>query len=88
MLKELVHRWVNHSVMIQWMSRFFSYLDRFFIARRSLVTLQDVGLIRFRELVSPTISLHLSVQKCCIQITASKLSQFLNCRFTVKCMRK
>lgn len=66
MLKELVNRWVNHSVMVQWMSRFFAYLDRFFISRKALGTLEDVGLIRFRELVSSTIPLYLSVQKCCI----------------------
>ncbi|KAL8143092.1 hypothetical protein V2J09_016124 [Rumex salicifolius] len=51
MLMELVRRWKNHKVMVRWLSRFFFYLDRYFIARRSLPSLGEVGLICFRELV-------------------------------------
>ncbi|KAI5078648.1 hypothetical protein GOP47_0006319 [Adiantum capillus-veneris] len=51
MLRELVGRWDNHKVMVRWLSRFFNYLDRYFIARRSLPGLCDVGLICFRDLV-------------------------------------
>ncbi|MCO5610800.1 hypothetical protein L7F22_065041 [Adiantum nelumboides] len=51
MLRELVRRWENHKVMVRWLSRFFNYLDRYFIARRSLPGLCDVGLICFRDLV-------------------------------------
>ncbi|KAI4364426.1 hypothetical protein MLD38_020519 [Melastoma candidum] len=51
MLRELVKRWVNHKVMVRWLSRFFYYLDRYFIARRSLPPLNEVGLMCFRELV-------------------------------------
>lgn len=51
MLRELVHRWDNHKVMVRWLSRFFNYLDRYFIARRSLPGLREVGLICFRDLV-------------------------------------
>uniref|UniRef100_A0A7N0UII2 Cullin-1 n=1 Tax=Kalanchoe fedtschenkoi TaxID=63787 RepID=A0A7N0UII2_KALFE len=51
MLRELVRRWGNHKVMVRWLSRFFYYLDRYFIARRSLPPLHDVGLTCFRELV-------------------------------------
>ncbi|KAF9591384.1 hypothetical protein IFM89_004069 [Coptis chinensis] len=51
MLKELVQRWNNHKVMVRWLSRFFHYLDRFFITRRSLPSLKDVGFICFRDLV-------------------------------------
>lgn len=51
MLRELVKRWANHKVMVRWLSRFFHYLDRYFIARRSLPALNEVGLTCFRESV-------------------------------------
>lgn len=51
MLRELVQRWMNHKVMVRWLSRFFHYLDRYFIARRSLPPLNEVGLTCFRDLV-------------------------------------
>ncbi|XP_058084193.1 cullin-1-like [Magnolia sinica] len=51
MLRELVKRWANHKVMVRWLSRFFDYLDRYFIARRSLPALSEVGLTCFRDLV-------------------------------------
>uniref|UniRef100_A0A0D6QS21 Cullin family profile domain-containing protein n=1 Tax=Araucaria cunninghamii TaxID=56994 RepID=A0A0D6QS21_ARACU len=51
MLRELVKRWGNHKVMVRWLSRFFNYLDRYFIARRSLPALNEVGLMCFRDLV-------------------------------------
>ncbi|KAL3351523.1 hypothetical protein AABB24_019887, partial [Solanum stoloniferum] len=51
MLRELVKRWENHKVMVRWLSRFFHYLDRYFIARRSLPALNEVGLTCFRDLV-------------------------------------
>ncbi|PPD75826.1 hypothetical protein GOBAR_DD27254 [Gossypium barbadense] len=51
MLRELVKRWGNHKVMVRWLSRFFHYLDRYFIARRSLPALNEVGLTCFRDLV-------------------------------------
>ncbi|CAI0379173.1 unnamed protein product [Linum tenue] len=51
MLRELVKRWGNHKLMVRWLSRFFHYLDRYFIARRSLPALNEVGLTCFRSLV-------------------------------------
>lgn len=54
MLRELVKRWANHKVMVRWLSRFFYYLDRYFIARRSLPPLNEVGLTCFRDLVCLT----------------------------------
>ncbi|CAN1326249.1 CUL1 [Linum perenne] len=51
LLRELVQRWANHKLMGRWLSLFFQYLDRFFIARRSLPTLKEVGVACFRELV-------------------------------------
>eukprot|EP00899_Mesostigma_viride_P014258 jgi/Mesvir1/22833/Mv20093-RA.1 len=51
MLLELVRRWENHLVMVRWLSRFFNYLDRYYICRHSLSSLKDVGRICFRDLV-------------------------------------
>ncbi|GLT32633.1 hypothetical protein SLA2020_072860 [Shorea laevis] len=51
MLSELVKRWSNHKVMVRWLSRIFLYLDRHFIPRKSLPTLNEVGLTCFRDLV-------------------------------------
>ncbi|RZC51942.1 hypothetical protein C5167_020362 [Papaver somniferum] len=51
LLRELEKRWINHKIMVRWLSRFFFYLDRYFIARRSLPPLNDVGLLCFRKLV-------------------------------------
>ncbi|KAF1860702.1 hypothetical protein Lal_00000115 [Lupinus albus] len=51
MLKELIQRWSNHKVMVRWLSRFFHYLDRYFVMRRSLPALSEVGYICFRDLV-------------------------------------
>ncbi|KAL5711512.1 Cullin-1 [Ranunculus cassubicifolius] len=51
LLRELVMRWGNHKIMIRWLSRFFHYLDRYFVARRSLPTLNEVGLNCFRDLI-------------------------------------
>jgi hypothetical protein len=51
MLRELVMRWDNHKIMVRWLSRFFKYLEWDFIARRSLPTLSEVGLMCFHDLV-------------------------------------
>jgi len=51
LLKELVKRWDNHKLMIRWLSRFFNYLDRYYVQRHSLHSLNDVGLICFRDCV-------------------------------------
>lgn len=51
MLKELVRRWDNHKIMVRWLSRFFNYLDRYYIQRHNLAQLKDVGMLCFRDLV-------------------------------------
>ncbi|KAI3885924.1 hypothetical protein MKW92_005326 [Papaver armeniacum] len=51
MLQELVKRWANHKVMVSKLCRFFNYLDRFYIPRRKLPSLKDVGFGCFREIV-------------------------------------
>ncbi|KAK4586764.1 hypothetical protein RGQ29_023789 [Quercus rubra] len=51
MLRELVKRWAIYKVLGRWLSHFFNYLDRYFIARRNLPRLNEVGLTCFRDLV-------------------------------------
>eukprot|EP00164_Ancoracysta_twista_P002994 GFYU01003990.1.p1 GENE.GFYU01003990.1~~GFYU01003990.1.p1 ORF type:complete len:730 (-),score=273.89 GFYU01003990.1:441-2630(-) len=51
MLTELSERWKNHELMISWLSRFFSYLNRFYIKRHSVPTLVEVGTNHFRTIV-------------------------------------
>uniref|UniRef100_A0A3Q7EZL6 Cullin-1 n=1 Tax=Solanum lycopersicum TaxID=4081 RepID=A0A3Q7EZL6_SOLLC len=51
MLRELVKRWLNNKVMIRWLSRFFHYLERYFIPRRSVPGLNEVGVTCFRDQV-------------------------------------
>ncbi|XP_061988983.1 cullin-1-like isoform X1 [Rosa rugosa] len=51
LLLEFIKRWETHKVMVRWLSFFFNYLDRFFVCRRSLPKLREVGLTRFRDLV-------------------------------------
>lgn len=51
LLKEMLRRWDNHKLMVRWLSRFFNYLDRYYVIRHNLPNLKDVGLICFRDLV-------------------------------------
>ncbi|KAI3992507.1 hypothetical protein MKX01_022598 [Papaver californicum] len=51
MLQEFVKRWANHKVMVSKLSRFFSIVDRYYIPRRKLPSLKDVGFGCFREIV-------------------------------------
>ncbi|KAJ4824347.1 hypothetical protein Tsubulata_045692, partial [Turnera subulata] len=51
LLEELVDRWSKHNVMVRLMSRFFSYLDGYFVPQKRLPNLREVGFTIFRELV-------------------------------------
>ena len=51
LLRGLVESWSNHKIMIKWMSRLFRYIDPYYIIRKSLPSLSEVGLICFRDLV-------------------------------------
>lgn len=50
-LQELVKRWQNHKLMNKWMSRFFMYLDRYYVKHHSLPTLEEAGLQSFDRVV-------------------------------------
>lgn len=51
LLRKLVERWSNRKTFVKSVSLLFHYLDRFFIVRRSLLSLKEVGLGCFRDLV-------------------------------------
>ncbi|XP_060668646.1 cullin-1 [Ziziphus jujuba] len=51
MLRELVKRWANYKIMVRWLAKFFRYLDKYFVARRSLQPLTEVGLKCFHDQV-------------------------------------
>lgn len=55
LLRQLWQRWQNHKVMVRWLSRFFNYLDRYYIQRHNLHSLNDVGLLVFRDNVYESI---------------------------------
>ncbi|XP_042516892.1 cullin-1-like isoform X2 [Macadamia integrifolia] len=50
-LRALERRWLDHKLMLKWLSRFFQYLNRFYIPRNFLATLDRVGLTCFNDLV-------------------------------------
>ncbi|KAI3835038.1 hypothetical protein MKW92_017983 [Papaver armeniacum] len=51
MLQEFVKRWANHKVMVSKLSRYFNYMDRYYILRMKLPCLKDVGFGCFRKIV-------------------------------------
>ncbi|KAL5220115.1 hypothetical protein ABZP36_024828 [Zizania latifolia] len=51
LLREFVQRWEKHKLMVKWLSRFFSYMDRFYVPRKRLDPLKEVGRKSFLELV-------------------------------------
>ena len=57
MLKSLVMRWENHKIMVRWLSKFFNYLDRYYVQRHHFPPLKDVGVNCFRRLVYDEIKL-------------------------------
>ncbi|KAG5587654.1 hypothetical protein H5410_048088 [Solanum commersonii] len=73
MLREFVKRWANHKLMVRWLSRFFHYLDRYFIARRSLPGLHEVGLMCFRDLIYQELN---GKARDAVNVLASIISSF------------
>jgi cullin 1 len=48
-LRELETRWINHRIMNDWLQRFFSPLERYYVKQNRLPSLKQVGFTRFRE---------------------------------------
>ncbi|KAI3872753.1 hypothetical protein MKX03_028934, partial [Papaver bracteatum] len=51
MLHELVMRWARYKVLVRKLSRWFSYLDRYYISHRGLPTIKAVGFNCFEKIV-------------------------------------
>ncbi|KDO35014.1 hypothetical protein SPRG_01077 [Saprolegnia parasitica CBS 223.65] len=51
LLNELHRRWQNHKLMNKWMSKFFMYLDRYYVKHNALPTLAESGLNAFKSVV-------------------------------------
>ncbi|XP_019087047.1 PREDICTED: putative cullin-like protein 2 [Camelina sativa] len=53
MLRELVRRWKNHVILLNWLGKVFRYIDRYYVCRRAIPfpTLGKVGLKCFCDLV-------------------------------------
>ena len=51
LLPELAKRWDNHVLQLKWLSRFFNYINRFYVKRRAIPTLWEVGVTCFKEVV-------------------------------------
>lgn len=56
LLEELEKRWIQHELMVKWMSRLFQYLERFFIVREKVNKLEPLGIDLFRNVVIEQIS--------------------------------
>lgn len=51
LLVELLQMWENYKVMTKCLSRFFLYLDQYFVRRRNIPSLGDLAILSFRDLV-------------------------------------
>ena len=51
LLRELVHRNSNHSVMNLWHQKFFQYLDRYYVKYHAKPLLKDAGLKLFKNII-------------------------------------
>ncbi|KAK7363602.1 hypothetical protein VNO77_05750 [Canavalia gladiata] len=51
LLRELLRRWSNHKIMTSWLLRFFHFLDRYYIPRRQLPSLEETSFLSFHDLV-------------------------------------
>eukprot|EP00171_Calliarthron_tuberculosum_P015972 IDg15972t1 len=49
MLRELGRRWGNHKLMVKWVTRTFSYIDRYFVKRHEKPNLEITGYACFKD---------------------------------------
>lgn len=48
-LKELDRRWGNHKLMVKWVTRTFSYIDRYYVKRNEEPPLEKAGYMCFKK---------------------------------------
>ena len=51
LLIKLNKRWADHVIVVNWMQKFFQYLDRFYVEMHSIAPLNDQGYKIFKEIV-------------------------------------
>lgn len=56
MLRELGRRWSNHKLMVKWVTRTFSYIDRYHVKRHEKPNLETTGYTCFKDEVFSVIS--------------------------------
>lgn len=56
MLRELGRRWANHKLMVKWVRRTFSYIDRYYVKRNEKRNLEITGYACFKDEVFSVIS--------------------------------
>jgi cullin 1 len=56
MLRELGRRWANHKLMVRWVTRTFSYVDRYYVKRHERPSLEHVGYTCFKRDVFDSIA--------------------------------
>lgn len=83
LLRKLLKRWSNHKIMTSWLSRFFHYLDRYYIPRWELPSLKETSFLSFYDLVGDDIhsfeKLHTAIFSCYFDF---RLYPFLTLSFT------
>ena len=60
LLKEVVKRWNNHKIMNKWMTKFFTYLDRYYVKYHALALLHEAGLTIYKAKIFDAIKVNLS----------------------------
>ncbi|XP_075478391.1 cullin-1-like isoform X1 [Primulina tabacum] len=51
LLKELLKQWTNFRILTRWLSRFCFYLERYYIPKARLVSLQETSYLAFYKLI-------------------------------------
>lgn len=59
MLQEIGRRWSNHKLMVKWVTRTFSYIDRYYVKRHEKRNLETTGYSCFKDEVFNEISANL-----------------------------
>ena len=49
--QEFNRRWTHHKIMVKWMSKFFMYLDRFYVTSQNVPNLTEVGMNVFNTII-------------------------------------
>eukprot|EP01012_Entosiphon_sulcatum_P037927 TRINITY_DN4889_c0_g1_i1.p1 TRINITY_DN4889_c0_g1~~TRINITY_DN4889_c0_g1_i1.p1 ORF type:complete len:769 (-),score=186.60 TRINITY_DN4889_c0_g1_i1:539-2845(-) len=58
-LHTLVQRWTNHKLIVKWLQKLFTYLDRYYTKHNSMDSLRDCGLKCFNSVVYEEVKLKL-----------------------------